>query len=204
MVPPPKAGVGQPRILSPLDGRVGAVCLAWYLCPCVQACVQGLELLLLVLALLSGLLGVGWEVQRAEQEQGWDSERAAGVEKYWAVPAVCRVPLATRVLLKWVPPHPRRGWGSSPASCNSARCCAPERGVLAANPGAGARYPLRAAKRGIEQVLPCSPTLKRVHQGRARTWGGGWLQFLPLFPAALFTQGGRFPSLGVMQRQPLT
>lgn len=157
MVPPPKAGVGQPRILSPLDGRVGAVCLAWYLCPCVQACVQGLELLLLVLALLSGLLGVGWEVQRAEQEQGWDSERAAGVEKYWAVPAVCRVPLATRALLKWVPPHPRRGWGSSPASCNSAQCCAPERGVLAANPGAGARYPLRAAKRGIQQVLPVPP-----------------------------------------------
>ena len=48
--------------------------MSWYLCPCVQACVQGLELLLLVLALLSGLLGVGWEVQRAEQEQGWDSE----------------------------------------------------------------------------------------------------------------------------------
>lgn len=102
-------------------------------------------------------LGCGLGGAEAEQEQGWDSERAAGVEKYWAVPAVCRVPLATRALLKWVPPHPRRGWGSSPASCNSARCCAPERGVLAANPGAGARYPLRAAKRGIQQVLPVPP-----------------------------------------------
>lgn len=64
--------------------------------------------------------------QRAEQEPGWDSERAAGVEKYWAVPAVCRVPVATRVPLKWAPPRPRRGWGSSPPSCNCARSCVPE------------------------------------------------------------------------------
>ena len=124
---PPRLAWGSPGSCRPEAG-VWVACAWPGTCVCMQAWAYGQQLLLLALALLSRPLGPGWEVQRAEQERGWDSEQAAGVEKYWAVLAVCWVPLATQVPLKWVFPLPRWGWGISPPSCDSDRSCALDRG----------------------------------------------------------------------------
>lgn len=123
------------------------------------------------------------------------------MEKYWAAPAVCWVPLPTRAPPKVGASRTYGGDGGFLLPCGTVThspCWSEQIQVLEPNL-------LRGAKRGMVQGTACSPTPKHMHQARRWAQGlrEGGLRFPPLSPAALFTQGGSFPSLRVMQRQPL-
>lgn len=175
---------------------MGGVCVAWYLHVlgvCEQACAQA-----------CGSFSLRWRCSpapriragRAEQEQGRpDSERAAGLEKYWAVPGgrwvLLATPGASQVGLGDLSPPSRdsdraasRGEG---LGCRS-RCRSPLPGPRAkAGHGAGTARPL---------------TPRHVHPGRTCAQGSGRgcpgpppLSPLPCLPRAAHVP----PRPGVMQ-----